>query len=94
MSDLEQRFFAKVAKGDGCWEWTAAKRRGYGVFAVTRHKLVGAHRVSYELAKGPIPEGLQLDHLCRNPGCVNPDHLDAVTHAENCRRRSVRRGWA
>jgi hypothetical protein len=49
-------------------------------------KVLLAHRVSYELVKGPIPEGLHLDHLCRTPLCVNPDHLEPVTHRENLLR--------
>jgi hypothetical protein len=48
--------------------------------------MLGAHRVSYEWAKGPIPDGMELDHLCRNPACVNPDHLEAVTHGANLHR--------
>jgi hypothetical protein len=49
----------------------------------------GAHRVFWEDANGPIPEGCEIDHLCRNRGCVNPDHMEPVLHAENCRRSSV-----
>lgn len=70
----------------GCWEWTAASERlGYGVITVLG-KTVRAHRYVYENVVGPIPDGLVLDHLCRNPPCVNPDHLDPVTQAENMRR--------
>ena len=53
-----------------------------------------AHRVSWELLVGPIPEGLELDHLCRNHGCVNPDHLEPVTHAVNVRRGRGGTSWA
>jgi HNH endonuclease len=73
----------RIARRDsGCWEWTGARQvRGYGEW---RRRL--AHRVVYELLVGPIPEGLELDHLCRNPACVNPEHLDPVTHRENLAR--------
>lgn len=66
-----------------CWEWAGGvDKQGYG-----RHLGQGAHRVSYEHFVGPVPEGMELDHLCRNIRCVNPDHLDPVTRAENMRRR-------
>lgn len=84
-----ERFMRKVdIIPGGCWEWRAyrAKISGYGFFNVTKRKQVGAHRVSYELHIGPIPEGLEPDHLCRNRGCVCPWHLEAVTHRENCIR--------
>src|SRR6202030_118623 len=66
----------------GCWLWLGACNEfGYGKFGKVK-----AHRFSYEREKGPIPDGLEIDHLCRNKSCVNPDHLEAVTHGENRRR--------
>ena len=84
----EARFWMKVNKIEtGCWEWTGAKfRDGYGLFYVASHGNIGAHRFSYRLAYGDIPEGLQLDHLCRVRHCVRPDHLEPVTVQENIRR--------
>lgn len=82
---IEARFLAKVSipEDGGCWIWTAAKNsEGYGRFSVNG-TAEGAHRVSYELHKGPIPDGLVLDHLCRNTSCVNPDHLEPVTQRTN-----------
>lgn len=79
------RFFSKVQKTETCWIWTRCKREGYGTIQIDK-KPVYAHRFSYELHKGPIPEGLELDHICRNPSCVNPDHLEPVTHKTNMHR--------
>lgn len=69
----------------GCINWVGSKRRGYGFVAKG-----AAHRIAYELAKGPIPTGLEIDHLCYNRACCNPDHLEAVTHTENVRRAAAR----
>lgn len=89
----ESYFWPKVnrAPGNACWEWTGATRKGYGTFQSTQwgktiHRL--AHRHAYELLVGPIPEGLTIDHLCRNTLCVNPAHLEPVTGEENRNRGS------
>lgn len=83
----EERFWSKVQKTDTCWIWTAAKSPlGYGSFGVESGKIMPAHRYAYELLVGPIPKGLTIDHLCRNPSCVNPAHLEPVTQGENVKR--------
>lgn len=82
------RFWAKVEKTDECWIWTAARiSSGYGCFYLDGSKL--AHRVSYELCVGQIPDGLVIDHLCRNKLCVNPAHLEAVTQRTNVARGTL-----
>lgn len=80
---FDQRFWSKVNKTESCWIWVGGhKELGYGLF-----KLEGrtrqAHRVAYETMVGAIPEGLFLDHKCRTPACVNPEHLRPVTHKQN-----------
>lgn len=80
------RFMSKVDRAGSCWVWKACKTpRGYGHFYFDK-KHWRAHRWAYQYFKGPIPEGLELDHLCRNTSCVNPDHLEAVTHKVNILR--------
>ena len=80
-------FAQKISvSSDGCWIWTAATRKGYGLFSLGTGRNVQAHRVSYIIARGPVPPGLVLDHLCRNRACVNPDHLEAVPELTNSSR--------
>ncbi len=77
-----QRFWSKVTKTNNCWLWHSTQSRGYGQFSLGGNQ-VAAHRFSYELVNGPIPKPLQIDHMCRNTLCVNPEHLQAVTQKVN-----------
>jgi len=89
---LALRFWAKVEKGANCWRWTGfIDKGGYGRIreAGRDTPILYAHRVAYEFLIGSIPEGLQLDHLCRNKWCCNPQHLEPVTMTENLRRGDV-----
>lgn len=93
----EVRFWNKVNKTGptDCWEWTGAHdpEKGYGSFTEkcrngVQYK-IQAHRYSYRENVGPLEDSMCIDHLCRNPKCVNPAHLEQVTHAENVRRGAV-----
>lgn len=88
---IENRFWTKVDVRDGCWSWRAARNpKGYGVFSC-EGRTVSAHRFSYELYNGPIPSGMVVRHKCDNPPCVNPDHLELGTQADN-ERDKINRG--
>lgn len=76
----------------GCWEWTDhIGPRGYGTLRVggKKGKKIDAHRIVYETFVGPIPEGLEIDHLCRNRACIYPDHLEPVTRISSASDRAL-----
>lgn len=89
--DVLDRLADKVLVGDGCWDWIGGcTGNGYGAFVPELGgPQVRAHRFVYELLVGPIPAGLQLDHLCRRRRCVRPGHLEPVTEAENHARTAL-----
>lgn len=80
------RFFEKVKITETCWEWTGTKVQGYGWFTQANKKTIGAHLWLYKQKFGPLTEGKELDHLCRNRKCVNLSHLELVTKKENILR--------
>ena len=90
LQSFAARLWNRVSKeSNGCWEWQGSLIHGYGQIEFRGkfgRRNIKAHRAAFELIRGPIPHGLHLDHLCRNPKCVNPDHLEPVTSAENTRR--------
>jgi hypothetical protein len=92
--ELQKRFLAKVSKTpSGCWLWQAAKYpNGYGAFHSRTMQERYAHRAAFRFFKHEIPEGCEIDHLCKNTLCVNPLHLDAVPHRENMRRSDTPMG--
>jgi hypothetical protein len=94
MATLADKFWAHVDRreNDGCWEWQGViNRGGYGVFALgTWHKRTTAHRFSWILANGNIPDGLFVLHNCDNRKCCNPSHLRLGTHLDNMRDKAVR----
>lgn len=93
MSSDEYRFWSKVQQQpEGCWEWAAGRNHlGYGVFTIGR-KRIKAHRAAYQFDNGPIPEGIDIDHICRNRGCVKPAHLRPVTAKQNAENLSGAHG--
>ena len=87
-TQLSDSFLNRIScpKLSGCWYWTGGHdRTGYGICR-QNGKNAYAHRVAYEILIGPIPEGLEIDHLCRQPSCVNPKHMEPVTRRENILR--------
>lgn len=83
MTAAQERFWSKVRKTPGYWEWTAARMGGrYGSFYLDG-RVQGAHRVAYTLAVGVIPDGMLIDHVCHNKGCVNPAHLRLASKKQN-----------
>lgn len=84
---LPTRIASKIAAdADGCWVWTkCCDQDGYGLVWFDG-QMRRAHRIIYEILVGPIPDGLDIDHLCRVRACVNPDHMEPVAHGENIRR--------
>lgn len=88
----QERFWGHVDKSGKCWRWASTvNHQGYGMFPVYG-RYVMAHRYAYESTNGPIPDGLTIDHLCMNKGCVNPSHLEAVTMIENVHRANLAYG--
>ncbi len=84
----EERFDAKVDKTGECWRWTAGtSRAGYGMFRDEEQRQVYTHRWSYARHVGPIPEGMEIDHLCHDRSCVNPAHLRLATRKQNQENR-------
>jgi len=79
----------------GCWLWKGNLLRGYGKFYIPElQQNISAHRYLWQMVNGPVPPGLELDHLCRTKRCVRPEHLEAVTHAVNMQRAADAGAWS
>ena len=95
--DVRLRLYGRIEQRtpEECWPWKGPVHKGYGQIKLSNGKSGGlqypTHRLAYELDHGPIPKGYDVDHLCDNPPCCNPKHLEAVTHSENMKRMWVKR---
>lgn len=87
-ASFEERFASQVAVAGECWIWTGASVRGYGFIERNGEKVM-AHRAAFEKANGPISDGVQIDHICRNRSCVRASHLRLATNKENAENRGV-----
>lgn len=93
MKSFRQRLMSKVSINPtlGCWDWIGARGRdGYGILRVQKNKTQRAHRISFEVHIGPIPDGMCICHKCDNPLCINPEHLFLGTNAENTHDRTAK----
>jgi HNH endonuclease len=85
-ASIQERLFNRLtAQPSGCVEWSGYKLKGYGRMTIDGQQ-VYTHRLMYELMEGPVPDGMELDHLCRNPACANVAHLEPVPHTVNMAR--------
>jgi hypothetical protein len=92
-SVLDRLMFRTALLVNGCWEWRGARnQKGYGNIRIESYgPAKSAHRVAYAELVGPIPDGMEIDHLCKNRACINPQHLEAVTRTTNIQRVDQRK---